>query len=162
MKQLAAWEVSDALWEKARPLIPKPERDPNRTYKRKPGGGAKPLPYRQVFAGILYVLRTGCQWKALPKEQFGSSSAVHQYFLHWSRNGFFLALWKAGLMEYDDIQGIDWEWVSIDSSMVKAPLAREDAGKNPTDRGKKRNQAAHPHRRTRRSALHCGYRSQPA
>jgi len=46
----------------------------------KPGNGRKPLPARQVFEGILFVLRTGIQWKALPKEQFGSASSVHRYF----------------------------------------------------------------------------------
>ncbi len=61
MKQSASWELSDTLWEKVEPFIPKPERDPNKVYKRKPGGGKKPLPYRQVFGGILYVLRTGIQ-----------------------------------------------------------------------------------------------------
>jgi transposase len=41
------------------------------------------LPARKVFEGIVYVLRTGCQWKALPKEEFGSASAIHKYFLQW-------------------------------------------------------------------------------
>ncbi len=39
-------------------------------------------------------------------------------------------------MEYDELEGIEWEWQSIDGSMVKAPLALESVGKNPTDRGK--------------------------
>ena len=40
------------------------------------------MPARQVFSAIVYVLRTGCQWKALPKE-YGSASAVHAYFQRW-------------------------------------------------------------------------------
>ncbi len=162
MKKLAVWELSDSVWEKVEPHIPKPERDPNKVYKRKPGGGNKPLPYRQVFAGILYVLRTGIQWKAAPKERFGSPSALNRYFLEWTRKGLFLTLWKAGLLEYDTLKGIDWEWVNIDGAMVKAPLAREAVGNNPTDRGKKRNQAPCSHRRARRSALRGHHRSQPA
>jgi len=35
---------------------------------------------RNILEGILYVLRTGIQWKALPKEKFGASSSIHQYF----------------------------------------------------------------------------------
>ena len=35
----------------------------------------------KVFEAIVYVLRTGCQWKALPKEVFGSASSIHKYFL---------------------------------------------------------------------------------
>jgi len=47
-------------------------------------------------------------------------------------------LWQAGLAEYDGMQGIAWEWQSIDGAMGKAPLARECVGPNPTDRGKKK------------------------
>ena len=90
-----------------------------------------------MFEAIVYVLRTGCQWKALPAERFGSASAVHQKFMQWSRAGFFEALWKAGLAEYDDLQGIAWRWQSIDGAMFKAPLAQETVGPNPTYRGEK-------------------------
>src|SRR5687768_18069086 len=72
-------------------------------YMRKPGAGRPPKPARQVFEAIVYVLRTGCQWKALPKERFGSASAVHKRFLEWEEAGFFETLWKAGLAEYDEI-----------------------------------------------------------
>ena len=50
--------------------------------------------------------------------------------------GFFLKLWKKGLAEYDDMEGIAWKWQSIDGSMTKAPTAQESVGPNPTDRGK--------------------------
>ena len=49
---------------------------------------------------------------------------------------FFEALWQAGLAEYDDFKGIAWHWQSIDGAMMKAPLAREAVGPNPTERGK--------------------------
>ena len=51
-------------------------------YKRSRKGGRPRLPMRNVVSGILYVLRTGCQWKAMPK-QFGSGSAIHAYFQEW-------------------------------------------------------------------------------
>jgi len=137
MARIQSWEVSDAFWKKVEPLIPTPRRDPNKTYKRKTGGGRKPIPPRKVFEAILYVLRTGCQWKALPKERFGSPSAIHTHFMHWIETGFFVSLWQKGLAEYDEMKGIAWRWQSIDGVMVKAPLARETVGPNPTDRGKK-------------------------
>ena len=84
---------------------------------------------------VFYVLRTGCQWKALPKE-FGSSSSVHRYFQAWANAGFFERIWTIGLEKYDELEGIGWEWQSVDGCMVKAPLAREAVGHNPTDRGK--------------------------
>ena len=91
----------------------------------------------EVFCAVLYLLRTGCQWKALPAERFGSASAIHKRFLEWEKAGFFEAVWKAGLAEYDDMQGIAWRWQSVDGAMMKAPLAQEAVGPNPTDRGKK-------------------------
>lgn len=103
MAKIKSWEVSDAFWEKVSPLIPAPESDPNKTYMRKAGGGKKPMEHRQVFEAILFVLRTGCQWKALPKERFGSPSAIHAHFTRWMRSGFFLSLWRAGLVEYDEM-----------------------------------------------------------
>jgi transposase len=161
-KRIQSWEVSDAFWDRVSPLIPPPERDKGKNYKRKAGGGRKPIPYRQVFEGIVYVLRTGCQWKALPKERFGSPSSVHGYFSRWMKAGFFLSLWRAGLAEYDELEGISWQWQSIDGSMVKAPMAQEEVGRNPTDRGKKRQQAPYPCRRAWRPAIPSRNRGESA
>ena len=154
--------MSDALWEKVESLIPRPSRDPDKEYKRGPGGGRKPLPYRQVFEGIVYVLRTGCQWKALPKERFGCASAIHRYFPEWAQAGFFLALWRAGLTDYDELLGIAWDWQSMDGAMTKAPLAQGSVGANPTDRGKKGNEATPPGGRPRYPARRRRNRSQPS
>jgi transposase len=87
------------------------------------------------------VLRTGCQWKALPKERFGSPSSIHAYFQRWRQAGVFLAMWRAGLAEFDEMAGIAWRWQSMDGRMVKAPMARQTAGPNPADRGKKERNA---------------------
>lgn len=161
MARTRSWEVSDAFWEKAEALVPtRPGRDAEREYRRKRGGGRKPLDSRKVFEGIVYVLRTGCQWKALPKERFGASSSVHTEFLRWERAGFFTALWRNGLAEYDEMEGIAWLWQSIDGAMTKAPLARESVGPNPTDRGKNGDEATRPGRRAWRPALPRRDRSQ--
>ena len=133
---IQSWEVSDAFIQCVKPLIPHPKRDPKKQYKRQPGAGRKPIDYRIVFSAIVFVLRTGIQWKALPKERFGSPSAIHRYFLEWENAGFFDKLWEMGLTEYDEVAGIQWEWQSIDGSNLKAPLAQESVGRNPTDRGK--------------------------
>jgi transposase len=143
-----SWEVTDEFWSRVEPLIPaRPERPVNQHYLRKPGGGRKPKPARVVFEAIVFVLRTGCQWKALPAERFGSASAVHKYFLAWEQAGLFESLWRAGLAEYDEMAGIAWRWQSIDGAMMKAPLAQEQVGPNPTDRGKKWEQASSAGRR---------------
>jgi len=136
-KSRKSWEISDEFWEVVKDKIPKRKRIEGKEYKRKAGGGRKPLEPRKVLAGIFYVLRTGCQWKALPRE-YGAASSVHQYFMEWTEAGFFEEIWRAGLQKYDEFKGIGWEWQSVDGCMVKAPLAREAVGHNPTDRGKKR------------------------
>ena len=136
MLKIKSWEVSDSFWKRVEPLIPKPERTVGKKYKRIIGGGRKPKDKRLIFEGIVYVLRTGCQWKALPKERYGSASSIHKYFMDWTNRGFFLNIWQAGLAEYDDLEGIAWGWQSIDGSMVKSPLGQEAVGPNPTDRGK--------------------------
>ena len=162
MAKTASWEVSDELWQLVQPLVPKPPpRRARKRYQRRPGGGRKPLKDRQIFAGIVYVLRTGCQWKALPKS-FGSASAIHKHFQRWREQGVFLALWRAGLAEYDDLEGIAWEWQSIDGTQGKAPLAQETVGSNPTDRGKKGEQAQSAGGRCWRPAVPYRQRGQPA
>jgi transposase len=140
-KRVESWVVTDQFWQRAEPLVPQRAPSPNKQYVRKPGAGRPVKPARQVFEGIVYVLRTGCQWKALPAERFGSASAIHKRFLEWEKAGFFESLWKAGLAEYDDMQGIAWRWQSVDGALMKAPLAQEAVGPNPTDRGKKGEQA---------------------
>ena len=140
-KRVESWVVTDEFWQRVEPLVPQRMAPPSKEYVRKPGAGRPPKPARQVFEGIVYVLRTGCQWKALPAERFGSASAIHKRFLEWEKAGFFESLWKAGLAEYDDMQGIAWRWQSIDGALMKAPLAQEAVGPNPTDRGKKGEQA---------------------
>ena len=140
-RTMASWEGSDEFWKRVEPLIPRRQRTAEKSYVRKPGGGRRAKDPRVVFEAIVYVLRTGCQWKALPEGRFGSSSAIHKWFQEWERAGLFLRLWQAGLAEYDDMEGIAWRWQSVDGAMVKAPLAQESVGPNPTDRGKKWNQA---------------------
>lgn len=134
-KSYQSWTISDAFWEAIKEEIPKKKRDPQKTYKNAPGQGRKPMSARKALEGIFYVLRTGCQWKAVPRE-YGSGSTIHRTFQEWREAGFFEKIWAKGLEKYDELEGIGWEWQSLDGCMVKAPLAQESVGKNPTDRGK--------------------------
>jgi transposase len=152
-KRVDSWVVTDDFWARVEPIIPLRKRPEGKKFLRKPGGGRPAKSARQVFEAIVFVLRTGCQWKALPKERFGSASAIHRRFLEWERHGVFEAIWQAGLAEYDELEGIAWRWQSIDGAMFKAPLAQESVGRNPTDRGKKREQAPLAGRRAWRPAL---------
>jgi len=97
---------------------------------------------RRVFEGILYALRAGCQWKALPKAQFGNASSIHKYFLAWKQAGVFVRLWRQGLAEYDDLEGIAWAWKSVDTALGKAPLAHESSAPTRRTGGKGARSAA--------------------
>jgi len=161
MGRVRSWEVSGEFWRCVEPLIPIREREHDRDYRRRPGGGRKPMDPRKAFEAIVFVLRTGCQWKSLPKEKFGSASSVHKYFRDWLKAGFFQKLWRAGLAEYDELEGIAWKWQSIDGSMIKAPRAQDSVGPNPTDRGQKWKQPARSGERPWRPAVDdCDRRKQ--
>ena len=110
------WRIPDELWERLVPLLPK--------YRWNQRGGRPRVPAREVMDGIFYILRTGCQWKAVPPE-FGSGSSLHRYFQAWQKRGVFRKLWRAALLEYDALKGLDWTWQSMDGAMTKAPLGGE-------------------------------------
>jgi putative transposase len=82
---------------------------------------AEGLERRQALDGIFYLLRTGCQWKALPRE-FGAASTVHDRCQLWRQAGVFQRLWQEGLLEYAALKGIEWEWQALDGAITKAPL----------------------------------------
>jgi transposase len=105
--------ISDKLWNILSSTLPTEK--PNKTI------GRPVTPFRKVMDGILYVLRTGCQWKMLPKE-FGSGSTCHRRFQQWVQLDIFKKIWIILLKEYDNKKGIKWMWQSIDSISIKSPL----------------------------------------
>jgi putative transposase len=121
------WRVPCNLWTKLKIVLPAEK--PLHTV------GHPVVPYRKVVDGILYRLRTGCQWKAIPAE-FGSGSTCHRRFQEWEQAGIFEKLWRVLLKWYDHQWGIGWNWQILDSVTVPAPLGGEKTGKNPTDRAK--------------------------
>lgn len=134
---VAGWELSDSVWERIQPLLPKAKsRYRGRGRQRKHIGGRPAADPRKIMTGILYTLRTGCQWNAIPSV-YGSGKTVHRHFQRWVRAGIFKRMWKAELLEYDALKGIAWQWQAADGTMTKAPLGGEKTGKNPTDRSKK-------------------------
>jgi transposase len=108
--------LPEAMWRRLSRLLPKP--------KPHPQGGRPPLDPRRVADGIYYVMRTGCPWKAAPRE-YGSGSSLHRYFQSWCERGVFRKLWKQGLVEYDRRRRISWRWQTLDTTMTKAPLGGE-------------------------------------
>jgi transposase len=119
------WSIPDDLWECIAALIP-PRRNTHRF-----GGGRPPASDRACMEAILFVLRTGCQWKALDATRFVPGSTAHDRFQRWVKEGVFQALWEHGLLAYDDWQGIDWSWLAMDGCSTKAPLGGEKDGEKP-------------------------------
>ena len=105
--------ILDELWDEIKNVLPKE--------KSSKTVGRPIIPYRKVLDGILYVLRTGCQWKMLPKEH-GSGSTCHRRFQQWNCMSVFKNIWIKLLKIYDEIIGINWSWQSIDSISIKSPL----------------------------------------
>ena len=50
-----------------------------------------------------------------------------------AKPGVFKCLWAQGLLDYDELKGLDWEWQAMDGAMTKAPLSKEQTGPNPQD-----------------------------
>ena len=110
------YQIRDELWKRIQVLIPPP---PPRKNKDRPGRPR--MDNWKAMNAIFYVARTGCQWKALPRS-LGAPSTVHDRFQEWREAYVFENMWKEGLLEYDAMKGIDWEWQAIDGAMSKAPL----------------------------------------
>lgn len=122
------WHIPDDLWTLIVPLLG-PENAPGTP-------GRRAVAFRRIFAGIVYVLRTGCQWHALPRQEYAPGSTVQGRFRQWVKAGIFEKAWKALLKYYDQEVGIDWKWQALDGAITKAPLGGEATGPSPVDRAK--------------------------
>ena len=92
-----------------------PKEKPNNTI------GRPIIPYRKVMNGIMYILRTECQWKMRSME-YGSGSTNHRRFQEWVQIHIFKKMWIRLLKEYDDKKGIELVLQSLDSILIKSPL----------------------------------------
>lgn len=128
-KEPAIIRLRECLWERIARLIPVPR-----------GRG------RRCFEALLYLLRTGCQWSELPS-YYPPKSTVHDALKRWARLGLLEQMWAEALLEFDDLKGLEWEWLSADSASTKAPLGGGETGKKSNRSRQKRYKAAHLDRR---------------
>jgi putative transposase len=112
-----AFHLQEALWQKLARFIPQTI-----------GQGRRSTNDKGCFEALLYMLKTGCQYAHLPKV-YQPKSTVHNTYKRWVERGILHQLYQALLLEYDDVKGLDWEWLSADASIVKAPLGGSHTGK---------------------------------
>jgi transposase len=106
--------VPDELWEVVEPLIPKVER-------RYRYPGRKRVPDRKALTGILFVLKTGIPWEALPREMgCGSGVTCWRRLREWQEQGVWQRLHEALLAKLNAAGEIDWQRAAVDSSHVRA------------------------------------------
>jgi len=123
--------VSDALWERLEPLLPAPK--PRRF--RFPG--RRPLDYRKILTGIIFILKTGINWEDLPAELgWGCGKTCKHYLQAWQKSGVWQRLHEILLAELQEADRIDWSRGVADSTKARALGGGDDTGPNPTDRSK--------------------------
>lgn len=111
------WQISDELWNKMAPLLPEHNtHNPLGTHRKR-------VDNRAAMNAIFFVLRTGCQWNALNATGICSSSSAHRRFQEWCAAGVFERFWQNGLLACEQLNVIDWSWLSMDDCMTKSPLA---------------------------------------
>lgn len=105
--------VPDDLWAVVEPLLP-PEPE-------KPKGGRPRASDRAALAGIILVLRTGMQWKHLPRFDVGCSGKTSWRRLgDWQAAGVWAALHRVMLEQLQDGDALDWSRAALDSASLPA------------------------------------------
>jgi putative transposase len=105
------WEVNDELWDIIQSILD--ELDPS----AKTGRPRTAL--RAALNGIIFRMRSGCQWNHLP-EEFGDDSSVHRTMQRWIRKGVIERIWAVLIENCEELGGVNWEWQSADGAMGKA------------------------------------------
>jgi len=105
------WQVPDGLWEQIQPILNKLD-PPARTGRRRTDA-------RAALDGIIYQMRTGCQWNVLPKE-FGDDSSVHRTLQRWVAKDILTPIWALLVESCEELGGVDWQWQSADAALSKA------------------------------------------
>ena len=141
------FQVSDDFYAFFEKLLPE------RRNTHRFGGGRPRRPDRDCLNGILFVLRTGCQWKALDATGICPGSTAHDRFQEWVQAGVFEASFHRGVKRYDELVGLDWSFLSLDGAMTKAPLGGEKNRPQPHGPRKKRHETEPAGRRSRGSTV---------
>ena len=116
------WTITDEMWQIIEPVLL--EDAPPRATGRPRGD------WRKILNGIIFRLRSGCQWNKLPSE-FGDDSTVHRWFQRWSKNGVMERLWAVMATRCEELGAVFWKWQAADGAMGKARFGGEKGGAKP-------------------------------
>ena len=117
--------LPDELWQEIEPLLP-PRPPPS------PKGGRPPVDDRDALTGILFVLKTGIPWQALPAEAFDArGSSCWRRFDEWNKAGIWPELHRRLLNRLGKAGGVDLERVVADSQSVRALRGARTPGPTP-------------------------------
>ena len=105
------WEIPDDLWERIKPVILELDLPKAR--------GRKRVNQRKMLEGVIFRMRSSCQWNHLPRER-GDDSTIHRTFQRWVEGGVLERVWAVLIEECRELDSVDWEWQSADCSMGKA------------------------------------------
>ena len=121
------WELPDELWERIEPMLE----------RRFPAAstGRPRADLRLVLDGVIYRMRSGCQWNRLPG-RFGPDSTVHGWFQRFAADGVLEEIWAALAAECEELGEVGWGWQAADGVMGKSRFCGDKRGPNPTDRAK--------------------------
>ena len=124
--------VSDDLWQRVEPLLPKHLRDRHVQY-----AGRKRIEDRKVLEGIVFALKTGVPWDAIPATtNWPSGVTCWRRLIEWHRAGVWSKLFQNMLAELRSRGKLNLEKTMVDCSYVRALEGGSKTGPNPTDRGK--------------------------
>ena len=105
--------LDDELWGIIQPLLP--------AHPPRPKGGRPPADDRGCVSGIVFILRTGCQWQMLPTKTFQvSGSTCWRRFNAWSRDGVWPRVHQEVLNRLGKLGQVDRSTDVVDSASVRA------------------------------------------
>lgn len=115
-------DLSDDQWAFLQPYLPESTWQPG-------GRGRPPCDLRCVINGILYLNKTGCQWRMIPKD-FGNWSTIYNYFKRWRQQGLWCSIMEQLRQTERRTQGRNREPSagSIDSQSIKTSTQNQDIG----------------------------------
>src|SRR5688572_10834799 len=101
-------DLTNVQWERLQPLLP----------PQKPKTGRPAVDHRRLLNGMLWILRTGTPWRALP-ERYGPWRTVARRFYRWQKAGVFQRLFDVLKQQADATGQLDWQLHCIDSTIVR-------------------------------------------